>query len=85
MTAATADIAFVRKTLTDAKAPPSSIVGPVAWMRHHLFGSIPDALLTVFGVALVGWIVWTVADFAILRAVWTGSNGEACRAEGVGA
>ena len=77
--------AFVRRTLSEAAPPPRSFVGPWAWARTNLFGSVFDVLLTVFGAGLVGWIVWQVVDFAFLRAVWTAKDGEVCRAEGVGA
>ena len=77
--------AYVRATLTEAKAPPKSFVGPWAWMRTHLFGSIFDTGLTLLGLYLLVMLVWQVVDFAILRAVWSAENGEACRPEGVGA
>jgi general L-amino acid transport system permease protein len=77
--------AFVRATLAEAKAPPKSFVGPWAWMRTHLFGSVFDAGLTLLGFYLLVMLVWQVVDFALLRAVWSAENGEACRAEGVGA
>ncbi|MDK9696091.1 MAG: amino acid ABC transporter permease [Siculibacillus sp.] len=85
MSDVTTSTAFVRSVLTEAKAPPKSIVGPWAWARGHLFGSVFDALLTAFGLFLIGWMVWQVLDFAVLRAVWSAENGEACRPEGVGA
>ena len=77
--------AFVRSALVPPQPPPASTVGWGAWMRTNLFGSLTDALLTVAGVALAAWVVWAVVDFAILRAVWTGSTGEVCRVEAVGA
>ncbi len=80
-----AGIAFVRSNLTQAAPPPKSIVGPWAWMRTHLFGSIADAALTALGVLLIAWLAWQVIDFALLRAVWVAKDGETCRAEGVGA
>lgn len=78
-------VVFVRKELTQASPPPSNFAGPWAWARANLFGSIADVLLTAFGLALVAWIVWQVVDFAIIRAVWSAKDGEACRPEGVGA
>ncbi len=77
--------AFVRAELAEARVPPRSFAGPVAWVRTHLFGSIADALLTAFGVVVIAALVWSVLDFAVLRAVWVAENGEACRPEGVGA
>ena len=85
MSDVTASAAFVRPTLAEPRDPPKSFVGPFAWARAHLFGSIFDALLTAFGLFLLGWIAWTVLDFALFRAVWSAKDGETCRAEGVGA
>ncbi len=67
-----------------AERPPSG-VGPVAWARKNLFSSIPNTLLTLLGL----WITWKVVagivDWAIVRAVFTGSDGTACSAPGTGA
>ena len=80
-----ASLAWVRKDLAAGREPPSAYAGPVAWMRTRLFGSVFDALLTVLGLAIVGALVWSVVDFAVVRAVWVAKDGEACRPEGVGA
>ena len=85
MTDATRSIAYVRETLASAQPAPRRFFGPVAWVRQHLFGSVFDSLLTLLGVVIIGWLVWQVVDFALLRAVWTGKSGEVCRKEGVGA
>ena len=80
-----ASLAFVRTTMAERRDPPRAFAGPVAWMRTHLFGSVFDALLTLLGLAIVGSLVWSVVDFALVRAVWVAKDGEACRPEGVGA
>jgi general L-amino acid transport system permease protein len=85
MTDATQSIAYVRETLAVAREAPSRFSGPIAWMRQHLFGSVVDTLLTFLGVAIIAWLAWQVIDFAFLRAVWSGENGEVCRKEGAGA
>ena len=78
-------VAFVRRDLISPVPPPASVVGPVAWARKNLFATIPDAILTVLGAALLGWVLWTLVDFAVVRAIWTGESGEACRKPGAGA
>jgi general L-amino acid transport system permease protein len=69
----------------DTTRPPRLEIGVIGWIRHNLFSSWGNALLTV--VAL--YIVWRVAEgligWAILNAVWSGDSGEACRVEGSGA
>ena len=78
-------LGFVRREMLQASPPPRSVVGPVAWMRKNLFATPLDTVLTVIGAALFAWVVWTLVDFAIVRAIWTGTSGEACRKPGAGA
>ena len=85
MTDATTSTAFVRRELAVPQPPPASTVGPGAWMRANLFGSVTDALLTLIGVLIAVKIAWAVLDFAVLRAIWSGSTGEVCRVPDAGA
>ncbi|MCB1515626.1 MAG: amino acid ABC transporter permease, partial [Hyphomicrobiaceae bacterium] len=70
---------------TPARRPPPAGAGPLAWVRANLFSSPLNAALTLVGV----WITWTAAyaivDWALVRAVFTGSDGSACAKEGAGA
>jgi general L-amino acid transport system permease protein len=72
-------IAFVRRELLAAKSPPASTVGMVGWMRVNLFSGPLHSLLTVIGLAIGISVFWSIVDFAIIRAVWTGTSGEVCR------
>lgn len=81
----TTDSAFVRTSLMTPLPPPSSVVGPVAWVRTHLFGSVVDTILTAIGFLIAVSIAWTVLDFAVFRAIWTGTSGEVCRVPDAGA
>jgi ABC-type amino acid transport system permease subunit len=52
------------------KAPPSTIVGPLAWLRDNLFRSTSDTILTIIaGVIAVISLVSTV-NWAIREANW---------------
>lgn len=66
---------------TPARRPPPAGAGPLAWVRANLFSSPLNAALTLVGV----WITWTAAyaivDWALVRAVFTGSDGSACAKE----
>ncbi|MDR3496964.1 MAG: amino acid ABC transporter permease [Ancalomicrobiaceae bacterium] len=77
--------AFVRRQLAASLPPPLATAGILGWLRKNLFGSLSDAILTVVGLAIIVYVVWTVADFAIVRAVTTATTGEACRKPGAGA
>ena len=78
------DISFVRTEDAPVSAPPSSTIGPVAWMREHLFSSISNTILTLIGVYLIYLVVPPLLNFAIFDAVYSGTDREACLAEGGG-
>jgi general L-amino acid transport system permease protein len=70
--------AFVRQKSIDPMPAPLSDAGVWGWMRSNLFSSVPNALLTLFG-AYMGWLVFsTLADFLLIRAVWSGDSRAAC-------
>jgi general L-amino acid transport system permease protein len=78
-------VVYVRSTPAETLPPPSSIVGPLAWMKANLFSSWYNVVLTL----VAAWIAWSIAvpfiQFAFIDAVWTGENREACLGPEVGA
>lgn len=68
-----------------ARRPPPSGAGPLVWVRNNLFSSPLNAALTVLGLWITWVVVHAVVDWAILRAVFSGSDGTACAKEGAGA
>ena len=56
-----------------------------AWVRENLFSSAANAVLSVAAIWVIGWAIWTAFDWAVLSAVFTGSDGKACAGVGVGA
>jgi len=79
------DLLFVRKEEEPVLAPPSSEVGAIAWLRANLFSSVTNTVLTLLGLGLVYWIVPPIFDWAVVHAVWTGDDREACVVPGAGA
>jgi general L-amino acid transport system permease protein len=79
------DLLFVRKEEEPVLAPPSSEVGVIAWLRANLFSSVTNTILTILGVAFVVWAVPPVFNWAVVHAVWTGNDREACAVPGAGA
>jgi general L-amino acid transport system permease protein len=65
--------------------PPRSEVGVLGWLRHNLFSSWSNALLTVIGIFVIWKLIDGVISWGIINAVWSGDSGEACRIEGSGA
>jgi len=71
-------IAFVRNEMVPAMAPPVSTGGVVGWAKANLFSSVPNTLLTLFGMYLVYLIVPGTLNWAIFDAVWSGNDRTAC-------
>ncbi|MEW6254509.1 MAG: amino acid ABC transporter permease [Pseudomonadota bacterium] len=63
---------------------PTSTRGVIGWARAHLFGSVGQVLLTVFGIWLFWVVVPPMVKFFVLDAVWTGTGRDACLPENVG-
>jgi general L-amino acid transport system permease protein len=72
--------------------PPSTVHGPVAWLRQNLFGSWLSSLVTIiFAVIVVRW-GYSLLEWGVVNAVWsvpdgaTGPDTSACQAiKGTGA
>ncbi|WP_293866609.1 amino acid ABC transporter permease [uncultured Alsobacter sp.] len=71
-------VRFVRADTVAASPPPSSEVGPIAWIRHHLFTGPLNIFLTVVIAALALWLLPGLIRFLFIDAVWSGKDREAC-------
>ncbi len=69
---------FVREQMVPETAPPVSSVGLVGWLRANLFSSWMNTILTVAVVYALYVVVPPLINFALVDAVWTGSDREAC-------
>ena len=78
-------IAYVRTADAPLLPPPRGTVGPIGWLRQNLFSSLGNSLLTVAISLFLGLILWTILDWAVIRAVWTGVDRESCVVPGAGA
>ena len=75
---------FVSTAFHEPQPAPVATRGPILWARQHLFGSVPQVLLTLFGVWLLYVTVPPLIKFFLIDAVWTGTNRDACLAEKIG-
>ncbi len=75
---------FVATAFHEPQPAPVATRGPILWARQHLFGSVPQVLLTLFGLWLLYVTVPPLIKFFLIDAVWTGTNRDACLAEKVG-
>ena len=72
------DLTFVRAEMVLAQKPPRSASGFVHWAQTNLFATIPDTILTVFGLLLTAVIVVPLVRWGFVNAVWTGTDRSFC-------
>jgi general L-amino acid transport system permease protein len=63
-------------------APPASEIGAFGWARRNLFSSWGNGLTTVVLVFLVGWMLASFFQWAVIDAIWSGPDGTVCRGHG---
>src|SRR5437588_205880 len=75
---------FVRQDLVPERPAPVKTTGFVGFLRTRLFNTPTNILITIVGVLLLWFIVVPALKFALIDAVWTGKDRDACLAEKVG-
>jgi general L-amino acid transport system permease protein len=70
---------YVREAPEPEEAPPFLSMGALAWARANLFSSIGSSLVTIGCVALVAYLLLQLVAWATTRAVWSATDGAACR------
>jgi general L-amino acid transport system permease protein len=78
-------VPYVRGQIEPALPAPRRSTGFVYWVRHNLFATPGDAVLTVLGVLFLLWAVPPIVGFLFTNAVPPGGTVEQCRAPGAGA
>jgi len=71
--------AIVKHDRHEDLPPPKSEVGVYGWLYHNLFSTWYNILLTVVGITLSVLAIWSVLDFVVFGAVWSGEGREACQ------
>lgn len=71
--------AFVATDRAAPLPPPVASRGVIGWMRANLFSTPGSAVLSVVALALVVWVAYELVIYLFVEAVWTGSDGAACR------
>ncbi len=85
MTMSDTPLAYVRKEDAPFLPPPANTVGVQGWLRENLFSGLLNSALTIVFGTLVVMVAWRVFNFAIVDAVWSGADREACVGEATGA
>ncbi len=71
--------AFVSTRSEAVQSPPLATRGVVGWLRANLFSTPGSGLLSILAAALSVWVIVTLVRYMLLDAVWTGTDGAACR------
>jgi general L-amino acid transport system permease protein len=69
---------YLQQTQVDQMPPPILARGPFAWIRANLLSSPLNVALTLVALYLVYLIFPPLIKFALIDAVWTGNDREAC-------
>lgn len=62
--------------------PPPTTVGAIGWLRHNLFSSPINTLLTIATLALLGVALPPIIQWMFIQADWVGDSREACNSGG---
>ncbi|MAF95284.1 MAG: amino acid ABC transporter permease [Rhodospirillaceae bacterium] len=81
---ATGDGGYLPGTHPDLP-PPSSVYGPVHWIRVNLFGSITNAVLTLLAVYFLYSVIPLLGEWMFIDAAYEGESRKDCRAVAQGA
>ena len=65
--------------------PPSSVYGPVHWIKVNLFGSVTDTALTLFAAYVLYSVIPFLVDWMFIDAAFVGESRKDCRAVAGGA
>ena len=79
------DVGWVRTGDVPDRPPPPNLAGTMGWISDNLVPNWWHGLLSVFGFLFLAWLAWIVLDWAVVKAVWSGSDREACLASVEGA
>lgn len=72
------DKTFVRTQMLPPQTPPVRERGAVKWLHENLFSGWLNTLLTVLGLTVVVWLVWTAFPWW-WNGVWTAGSLSECR------
>jgi len=72
-------LAYVREAPETEDAPPMLSSGVLAWARVNLFSSIGASLVTIGCIALIAYWLPQLIGWATTRAIWSATDGAACR------
>jgi general L-amino acid transport system permease protein len=72
-------LAYVRDAPEPEDPPPTLTGDALAWARANIFSSAGSTLITIGFLALIVYLLPPLVEWATTRAIWTATDGAACR------
>ena len=69
---------FVATQQLQPLPPPDDERGFAAVVRHNLFSTPRDSILSVLAGLFIVWAIWNLIDWGLVNAVFTGENRDVC-------
>lgn len=69
---------YVRTEMEPVLAAPAGEKGALVWVKKNLFSSIPNTIATLIALYVIYLLVPPLIDFALVSAVWSGVDRNAC-------
>ena len=74
----TSNQAYVRTEMLSEQAPPASDIGIIGWMKHNLFSTPLNAILTVFSLVAIYFVLGALVPW-VFGGVWHATSLNECR------
>ena len=78
-------MSYVRTEDAPLLPPPAAVGGFWAKLKERAAPTPLSGLAALVIALTLAWTVWTIVDWALIRAVWNAENREPCAVEGAGA
>lgn len=72
------EVSFVRTEMLPEQEPPSTMVGPIGWLRQNLFNGIWNSIISILFIFAVVWTVLNILGWGI-SPTWNAKSLNECR------
>lgn len=72
------NITYVRDQFIAPEKPPASEKSAFAWVRHNLFATWKDAILTIAAITAIVYYIPKALNWLFFSAVWSGADRTVC-------
>ncbi len=69
---------FIRTDMLEPEQAPRQESGVIGWLRHNLFGSIFDSVLTILALLFLIALLPPIFEWLFVNATWSGADRSVC-------